>query len=115
VRAEWLARDRIRRQDLYTEFIKSATKSYADALRHDEPDVPALVELYTTLGRMRVLSSPKVFKSAQQAVRKILDTYLEPSKTFVELRAMANREADLLCDFAEACRAEQESLSAQQF
>ena len=116
VRAEWIAQVRIRRQDLYKEFIKSATKSYADALRHNEPDVPALVELYTTLGRMRVLSSPKVFKSAQQAMRKILDTYLEPSKTFVELRAMVNsEEADLLCDFAEACRTEQESLSAQQF
>ena len=116
VRAEWLAEDRIRRQDLYKEFIKSAAKSYADALQHNEPDVPALVELYTTLGRMRVLSSPKVFKSAQQAMREILATYMEPSKTFVELRAMVNSEdADLLCDFAEACRAEQESRSAQQF
>ena len=116
VRAEWLAQDRIRRQDLYKEFIRSATKSYADALQHNEPDVPALIELYTTLGRMRVLSSPEVFKSAQQAMRKILDTYLEPSKTFMELRAMMNsEEADLLCDFAEACRTEQESLSAQQF
>ena len=116
VRAEWIAQVRIRRQDLYKEFITSATKSYADALRHNEPDVPALVELYTTLGRMRVLSSPQVFKSAQQAMRKILDTYLEPSKTFMELRAMMNsEEADLLFDFAEACRTEQESLSAQQF
>ncbi len=116
VRAEWLAQDRIRRQDLYKEFIKSATKSYADALQHNEPDVPGLIELYTTLGRMRVLSSPKVFKSAQQAVRKILDTYLEPNKTFAELRAMVNsEEADLLFAFAEACHTEQESLSAQQF
>jgi len=116
LRAEWLAQDRIRRQDLYKEFIKSATKSFADALQHNEPDVPALVELYTTLGRMRVLSSPKVFKSAQQAMRKILDTYLEPSKTFMELRAMVNsEEADVLYDFAEACSTEQESLSAQQF
>jgi hypothetical protein len=73
-------------------------------------------EAQRPLGRMRVLSSPKVFKSAQQAMRKILDTYLEPSKTFVELRAMVNsEEADLLCDFAEGCRTEQESLSAQQF
>jgi hypothetical protein len=116
VRAEWLAQDRIRRQDLYKEFIKSATKSYADALQHNEPDVPGLIELYTTLGRMRVLSSPKVFKSAQQAMRKILDTYLEPNKTFAELRAMVNsEEADLLFAFAEACHTEQESLSAQQF
>ena len=45
-----------------------------------------------------------------------LDTYLEPGKTFGELREMAhNEEIDLLGDFAEACRTEQESLSAHQF
>ena len=116
VRAEWLAQDRIRRQDLYKEFISAAARCYADALQHDQPDTFALVELYTTIGRMRVLSSPKVFKSAEQAARRIVDTYLESSKSFAELRTMVHGGAgDLLRDFAEACRAEQESLSVQQF
>jgi hypothetical protein len=115
-RAEWLAQDRIRRQDLYKEFISAATRCYADALQHDEPDTPALVELYTTLGRMRVLSSPKVFKGAEQAAQRIVDTYLEPSKSFADLRTMVHGAAsDLLRDFAEACRTEQDSLSKEQF
>jgi hypothetical protein len=115
-RSEWVTQDRLRRQDLYKDFIESATKCYAGALQHDRPDYPALIELHTTLGRMRVLSSASVFKSAQDAVRTILDTYQEPPMTFAGLRDMANNdELDLLSDFAEACRTEQESLSAQQF
>jgi hypothetical protein len=115
-RAQWLAQDKIRRQDLYKEFIEAASKCYAHALQQDKPDIPALVGLYTTIGRMRVLSSAKVFESAEQAARKILDTYLEPNKTFVELRAIVNSEAtDFLRDFAEACRTELELLSAQKF
>jgi hypothetical protein len=38
---------------------------------------------------MRVLSSPQVIDSAENVTRKILDTYLEPDKTFFELREMA--------------------------
>ena len=115
-RAQWLAQDKIRRQDLYKEFIEAASKCYAHALQQDKPDIPALVGVYAAIGRMRVLSSAKVFESAEQAARKILDTYLEPNKTFVELRAIVNSEAtDFLRDFSEACRTELDSLSPQQF
>ena len=58
---------------------------------------------------MRVLSSPKVVESGEQIGRKIVDTYLEPDKTFLELREMVNSGSiDLLRDFSEACRAELE-------
>lgn len=114
--ADWLTQDRLRRQDLYREFIASAAKCYGDGLQHKEPDIPALIELYTTLGRMRVLSSPRVFESAKRGMRQILDTYLGPERTFLELREMMNKdEFDLLGDFADACRSEQESLGAHQF
>jgi len=115
-RAQWLTQEKIRRQELYKEFIESASKCYADALQHDKPDIPALVGLYATIGRMRVLSAPKVYETAEQITRKIIDTYSEPDKTFIELREMADiRSLDLLRDFSEACRAEFESLRAQQF
>jgi hypothetical protein len=38
-RAQWLAQDRSRRQELYKEFIKEASKSYIDALQNDKPDL----------------------------------------------------------------------------
>ena len=43
VRAEWLAHDHVRRQELYREFIEEATKCYVDALQHDKPDLAAIL------------------------------------------------------------------------
>jgi hypothetical protein len=116
VRTQWLAQEKLLRQELYKEFIEEASQCYIDALQHDKPDIPALIGLYAKVGRMRILSSQTVLEHAEQVERTILDTYLAPDKTFPELREMANsRSINLLRDFSEACRAEFESLRAQQF
>lgn len=115
-RVQWVAQDKIRRQDLYKEFIEDAANCYADALQHEKPETSALVGVYAKIARMRVLSSPKVVASADQIARRIIDTYLEPNKTFPELREMVDSNAiDILGDFSEVCREEVESLRAQQF
>jgi hypothetical protein len=115
-KAQWIAQDRIRRQDLYKEFIEEASKCYADALQHDRPDIPALVGIYAKMSRMRVQSSPKVVESAERIGRKIIDAYLAPDKNFLELREMVNSGSiDLLGEFSDACRLEFETLRAQQF
>jgi hypothetical protein len=115
-RAQWLAQDKLRRLEIYKEFIEEASKSHIGALQNNEPDMPALVGLYAKISRMRVLSSPEVVERADQVARMIVDTYLAPNKTLPELREMVNsRSVDLLRDFSEACRAELESLRAQQF
>src|SRR5271170_5642954 len=75
--AQWLVQEKLRRQELYKEFIEEASKCYSDALQHDKADIPALVVLYTKIGRMRVLSSPTVVDNAEIVGRKVLDTYLE--------------------------------------
>jgi hypothetical protein len=113
-RAQWVAQDKLRRQELYKEFIEAASKCYVHALQHDEADIPTLVELYVRVGRMRILSSPKVVESAELVARTIVDSYLVPNKTFLELREMVNDgRVDLLRDFSETCRAEFESLRTQ--
>lgn len=110
-RTQWIVQERLRRQELYKEFIEEASKCHVDALQHDNADIPSLVMLYTTIGRMRITSSPTVVASADLAARKILDTYLEPNKDFLELREMVNSGAiDLLNDFTEASRKELEAL-----
>jgi hypothetical protein len=115
-KAQWIAQERIRRQDLYKEFIEQASKAYIDALQHDKPDISALVEIYAKISRMRVLSTPKVVESADRIGRKIVDAYLAPVKSFLELREMLNTGTiDLLGEFSNACRAEFDSLRAQQF
>jgi ferredoxin-NADP reductase len=118
IRAQWLHHERSRRQILYRDFIDEASKCYIDALQHHEADadIPSLVGLYAKLGRMRVLSSRPVVHSAEHIAKKIMDTYLQPDKSFVELRDMANSGAiDLLREFSDACRDEFEQMRAQQF
>src|ERR1700756_1087868 len=118
IRAQWLHHEKNRRQMLYRDFIDEASKCYIDALQHHEADadIPGLVGLYAKLGRMRVLSSKPVVHCAEQIARKIMDPYLEPDKSFVELRDMAQTGAiDLLREFSETCREEFQHLRAQQF
>ena len=115
-RAKWVSQQILLRQDLYKNFIEHASKCYVHALQHGEADIAGLVELYAALGRMRILSSSKVLKCAEQVERKIVDTYLAPDKSFLELREMLNSgSVDLLHDFTTACRVEVESFRAQQF
>jgi hypothetical protein len=109
VRVQWVGQEADRRRELYKEFIEDASKCYVDALQHDTGDVPDLVALYAKISRMRVLSSPSVTASAEKVGRKILDTYLEPDKSFAELREFIRTNGDsfdLLREFSEACREE---------
>ena len=114
IRAQLATNDLVRRQELYKEFIEDASKCYVHALQHDEPDVEGLVELYAKLGRMRVLSSSKVLASAEAIERKIVDTYLAPDKTFLELREMIHSgSVNLLGEFSQACREEVEAIRSR--
>jgi hypothetical protein len=116
VRAEWVLHEKSRRQILYRDFIEEAAKCYIDALQHDEPDIPGLVSLYAKLSAMRALSSNTVVRCADDVARKILDTYLEPDKSFIELREMAiDGSIDLLQGFSSACRDEFEEMRVRQF
>jgi hypothetical protein len=111
IRAQWLLHDKNRRQILYRDFIEQASKCYIDALQHDEADIPGLVGLYAKISRMRAQSSSPVVHRAEEIARKILDTYLEPDRSFVELREMAiNGSIDLLHGFSDACHDEFEQM-----
>ena len=116
VRAEWIAQDRVRRGELYRDFIEEATKCYVDALQHNEADLSMLGSLYAKISHMRVQSSHEVADQADVFGRKIVDTYLAPDKSFIEIREMlADGSIDILNTFSDACRAEMASLRAQQF
>ena len=114
-RAQWLTHETIRRQELYKEFIEEAANCYADALQHEKPEIPAWIALYAKIGRMRVVSSARVVVSAEQVGQKIIDTYMEPNKTFLEVRELIHTKAiDILSDFGRACREEFDSLRTHQ-
>ena len=116
VHAQWLASENLRRQEVYRDFIEDAAKCYIDALQHENPEISGLVALYAKISRMRVLSSVEIVAKAEQVAQKILETYSEPDKSFVELRSMARDHAiDLLHDFSDACRMENEKYRSRQF
>jgi hypothetical protein len=107
LRADWLLHEKSRRQNLYHDFIEEASRCHMDALQHDEADISGLVGLYAKLSKMRALSSKPVIHCANDVVRRILDTYLEPDKNFVELREMViDGRIDLLRRFSHACQDE---------
>jgi hypothetical protein len=116
VRVEWTLHEKGRRQILYRDSIEEASKCYIDALQHDKASIPGLVGVYAKVSAMRGISSKTVVRRAEEVARKILDTYLEPDKSFVELREMAiEGTIDLLRGFSDACRDEFEEMQAKQF
>jgi hypothetical protein len=116
VRTEWILHEKSRRQALYRDFIAEAAKCYIDALQHNEADIPGLVGLYAKLSSMRAVSSSPVVQRADDVIRKILDTYLEPDRGFVELREMViDGTIDLLRDFSDTCRDEFDEMRPIQF
>ena len=95
-------------EELYKNFIEEASRRYADAIVNDRSEVSKLVDLYALIARMKILSSDTVIEAAEKAGRLILDTYLSPNRTFVDLPDLIN-EMDPLRDFSEACRRELQS------
>ena len=61
---------------------------------------------------MKILSSDAVIEAAEKAGRLILETYLSPNRTFVDLPELIN-EMDPLRDFSVACRRELQSAQAR--
>ena len=99
---------RARKQDelqaLYKQFILDASKLYVDALEHNTTEITKLVDIYATLNRIRVLSSPKVIAEADNALRMIVDTYAKENTTFSGIRqSIGHGLPDPLRAFSEAC------------
>jgi hypothetical protein len=99
------ARSFSKRERLYRSFIEEASRLYADSLISDKSEIPQLVNLYALIGRMRIVSSDEVVQAAEGAGRLIIETYLSPNKSFVDLPEFL-QEMDPLRDFGEACRRE---------
>ena len=107
LKSQLLVQDKIRRQELYRDFIEQATRSYSEALTTNSPDLSKLVAIYGLISRMRILSSPSVIEEADKIARLIAATYPEPNRTFSDLRKMVDEHApDPLRPFSECCRAE---------
>jgi hypothetical protein len=113
-RAGQRANEIVRREQLYRDFILSASKAYGKALTSNEPEIQDIVELYSMVSRMRVASSLKTFESAEKIMRMTVDTYFAPNKTLRELHEAikAGKGIDPLKEFSETAREELEALTS---
>jgi len=97
------------RQKLYSEFIIEATRCLTEAWNHQAEGPEVISNLYSAVERMRLVSSSRVVKCAEEVMRGIIAAYAEPNRTFDELRQRVqerSEEYDQLREFTEACRQE---------
>src|ERR1700752_5435871 len=68
MKAEGNASSKSRRRKLYKLFINQSSKMYGDALIHDTPELPGLVDLHALVSRMRIVSSTPGIHEASRVV-----------------------------------------------
>ena len=78
-----IGQDKLRHEDLYRDFMIQASRVYADAIVHNEPQIADLVGLYALIGRMRVLSSPKLVDCAERIAGTATDSTSRPIRQFM--------------------------------
>jgi hypothetical protein len=102
-----------RREQLYKDFIVSASKAYGDAMMRNEPEIPVLVDLYAMISIMRIVSSPHTLECAESVMNRTAQTYFEPNVSALELHQQVKegKGIDPLREFSEAARAELRSLT----
>ena len=103
-----------RREELFRDFIVSASRVYGEAFTSSEAKIGELVDLYALTSRMRVLSQPETVAAAEKVMTLIIDTFQAPNKSFNELHdmVMAGDKIDPLKDFSTAARREIEMAHA---
>ena len=111
-RAQALIQEATKREALYAEFIKEASKRRAEAWSRQAETPEVIAGLYSGVERMRLWSSSEVIRKAEHVIRHVIDAYASPDRTFDELRQ--NMDAAVSHDpikaFSEACRLELQAL-----
>src|ERR1700745_1215176 len=114
LRGQLLLQEAAKRETLYAEFILEAARRLTDAWgkQPEEPDV--LAGLYAAMERMRLVSSNTIIEAAERVIRKVVDAYADPNKTFGDLRTGLIR-GDIhldnpLKEFTDACKVELNAL-----
>jgi hypothetical protein len=107
LRAQLHAQDSAKREALYINFIGEASRHLAEAVTRQTEDPAVIVGLYSSVERMRLVSSCQVIHAAEELVREVVKAYESPALTFEQLREKRRAGVrDPLKNFGEACRME---------
>ena len=98
--------DRARREALYSEFIREASKLFADAFEHELDDPAKLVQLYAIVNTIRLFAQPRTLEEVERVMNQIGAAYFAPNKELRFADITKAGELDPLCAFSNACREE---------
>jgi hypothetical protein len=105
--------DRARREALYSDFIREASRLFGDAFEHTLEDPAKLVDLYAMVSRIRLFGAPRTLEEAEKVMTLIGATYLAPNKDLELFGRIATAgELDPLYAFSQACRLELQHIRA---
>jgi hypothetical protein len=113
-RAQQLAHEISRKEELYKDFIVAASKAYGEAIVSSEPQIQDFVALYAMVSRMRVVSSARTVECANKIMRTTIETYYAPNKTLRQINEIikSGTGVDPLKEFSEVARAELRHLAS---
>ena len=113
-RRELIRAEMRKREALYGEFISECSERAIDSFERtlDKPEV--VLSMYQLLNRIRLCASDAVLHEAQRAVGVITEQYFASNLSLEEMRDLLRKgeNADPLKAFAQACRAELQSMRA---
>ncbi len=97
-----------RREELYAEFIKEASRHLMNAWGNQIQSPESLVGIYAALERIRLISSAAVVRAAEGVMQEVVSAYNAPNKTYAELQRIVMNDgiSTPLTEFTQACRAE---------
>jgi hypothetical protein len=112
-RRDLLGRQIMLREALYSDLIAESARLLVDAMEHNVRDLQKLVPVYALLSRIRLSSSASVLQTAEQIIKAIVNTYLQPNLTAEQIESQALNGQDPLRQFSDVCRTELEWLQRQ--
>lgn len=80
MRAQRIAEQKNKLENLYSDFIDEASRLYTNALTHDSPQLTDFVGIYAKISKMRFMSSPEVIACAEGTIQTIIETYNGPNR-----------------------------------
>lgn len=93
-----------RRERLYGDFIDEASTLFVDALTHEQIDPSKFVQIYATIGKLRLFASADVVSNAEKVMQDIVVVYRLPNRDFTKQEAPPEPNLNILQAFSEACR-----------
>jgi len=101
------------REELYSGFITEATSLFIDSLDKSLDKPETLLNLFATIGRIRLVSSDRVLEAAEKIGEQIYESYRRPAMTIEEVWQQLHQSDHVdqhLRDFTKACRDEREAM-----